>query len=101
MRLTPWRAIQPDNATSGLDKERLEERLAKLVGGPAATEVSPSMGTEVSRAKPIAAAAPMPAQLGQAIVPDGGKTTPVDVDVVLVAVGVSLNLQEPSGEVQP
>src|SRR6266550_4800394 len=100
MRLTPWRAIQPDDATSGLDKERLEERLAKLVGGPAATEVSPSMGTEVNHAKPIAAAAAIPAQLVQAIVPDGGKPTPVDVDVVLDAVAVPVNPQKPSGDVE-
>jgi len=58
--------MQPDDATSSLDKERLEERLAKLVGGPAATEVTPSTGTEVNQAKPAPVAEPRE--------PEGGAT---------------------------
>src|SRR2546426_198602 len=80
MRLIPWGAMQPDDATSGVDKERLEQRLAKLVGGPAATEVSASTATEVNRANQRTdGAAPVPGQVEKAIVPDPGKPAPVIV----------------------
>src|SRR5947207_7797551 len=68
MRLTPWRALRPKDANSGLDKERLEERLAKLVGGP------------------VAGATPVPAPAVEAIVPDPGK--PAEVGAVLDAVAL-------------
>src|SRR5437870_9018212 len=98
MRLTPWRAMQPDDATSSLDKERLEERLAKLVGGPAATEVTPSTPTDVNQAKPVADAAPVPAQVGQA--PDGGATALVEVGVVLDAVALPVTSPTPGDQVE-
>src|SRR2546423_9906113 len=75
MRLTPWRAVRPKDAKSGLDKERLEERLAKLVGGP------------------VAGATPVPAPPVEAIVPDPGK--PAEVGVVLDAVALPVKSQKP------
>src|SRR2546430_13020041 len=74
MRLTPWRAVRPKDAKSGLDKERLEERLAKLVGGP------------------VAGATPVPAPPVEAIVPDPGK--PAEVGVVLDAVALPVKSQK-------
>ena len=74
MRLTPWRARRPKDANSGLDKERLEERLAKLVGGP------------------VAGATPVPAPAVEAIVPDPGK--PAEVGVVLDAVALPVKSQK-------
>src|SRR5205823_10125736 len=59
---------------SGLDKERLEERLAKLVGGP------------------VAGATPVPAPPVEAIVPDPGK--PAEVGVVLDAVALPVKSQK-------
>src|SRR5881398_1964107 len=74
MRLTPWRALRPKDANSGLDKERLEERLAKLVGGP------------------VAGATPVPAPAVEAIVPDPGK--PAEVGAVLDAVALPVKSQK-------
>src|SRR5437588_12743074 len=74
MRLTPWRALRPKDANSGLDKERLEERLAKLVGGP------------------VAGATPVPAPPVEAIVPDPGK--PAEGGAVLDAVALPVKSQK-------
>src|SRR5256885_2721893 len=74
MRLTPWRALRPKDANSGLDKERLEERLAKLVGGP------------------VAGATPVPAPPVEAIVPDPGN--PAEVGAVLEAVALPVMSQK-------
>src|SRR5437870_478972 len=77
MRLTPWRAMQPKDAISGLDKDRLEERLAKLVGGPAAE------------------ATPAPAPVEESHQPDGGTTALVEVGVVPDAVALPVKLPKP------
>src|SRR5438105_15051394 len=84
MRLIPWRAMRPEDVPSSPDKERLEERLAKLVGGPAN--------------QPTDGAASNPAQAGVVIVPNDGKPTAVHESrepnggtAALTEVGVALD----------
>src|SRR5256886_5495928 len=93
MRLTPWRAMPPKDAISGLDRDRLEKRLAKLVGGPDA-------GATHAPAQVDAAIVPDPGKPAPGGEPDGGTTALVEVGVVLDAVALPVQSQKPGNGVE-
>src|SRR2546430_606278 len=93
MRLTPWSAMPPKDAISGLDRDRLEKRLAKLVGGPDA-------GATHAPAQVDAAIVPDPGKPAPGGEPDGGTTALVEVGVVLDAVALPVQSQKPGNGVE-
>ena len=85
---------QADNATSEFDKEKLEERLAALVGKVAVIKVGGATETEISEKKDRVddAVAATKAAVAEGIVPGGGVTLvdlSKDIDVDATRVGNS------------